>query len=147
MDDVRYDILSRNNTQNQIFGSLEEKDPKSSSGFLEDRKSFPFDTSFHTVNSLAPSFLALPPPRAPPEDDLIGDDKDEHDNGAAAEEEKLDNDDGFLVMLPEEAYLPEDATVVRCFSWDRFRLMPPPPPAGIICMRFSKEYYVNFLRT
>ena len=26
---------------------------------------------------------------------------------------------GFLVMLPEEVYFPEDATVVRCFSWDR----------------------------
>jgi hypothetical protein len=140
---------------------LEEKDPKSSSGSLEDlgsfssndpniwedRKSFPFDTSFHTVNSLAPSFLALPPPRALPADDLIGDNDDEHDNSAVAKEEKLDDDDGFLVTLPEEAYLPEDATVVRCFSWDRFRLMTPPPPAGIIRMRFSKEYYVNFLRT
>ncbi len=86
--------------------------------FLEDRKSFPFDTTFHTLNSLAPSFLALPPLRAPPADNLIGDDDDKHDNGAVAEEGKLDNDDGFLVMLPEEAYLPEDATVVRCFSWD-----------------------------
>ena len=161
MDNVRYDILSRNITQNQIFGSLEEKDPKSSSGSLEDlgsfssndpniwedQKSFPFDASFHTVDSLAPSFLALPPPQAPPADNLIGNNDDEPDNSAVAEEEKLDDDDGFLVTLPEEAYLPEDATVVRCFSWDRFRLMTPPPPAGIIRMRFSKEYYVNFLRT
>ena len=84
MDNVRYDILLRNNTKNQIFGSLEEKDPKSSSGFLEDRKSFSFDTSFNAVDSLAPSFLALPPPRAPPADDLIGEDDDKHDNGAAA---------------------------------------------------------------
>ncbi len=43
------------------------------------------------------------------------------------------------VMLPEKAYFPEDTTVVRCLSWDRFRLMTPPPPANIIRMRFSKE--------
>jgi hypothetical protein len=43
------------------------------------------------------------------------------------------------VMLPEKAYFLEDATVVRCLSWDRFRLMTPPPPANIIRMRFSKE--------
>jgi hypothetical protein len=84
VDDKRYHILSRNNTQNQIFGSFDKKDPKSSSGFLEDQKSFPFDTSFNAVNSLAPSFLALPPPRAPPADDLIGNDDNEHDDGAAA---------------------------------------------------------------
>ncbi len=92
--------------------------------------------------------MAFPLPRAPPADNLIGDDNDEHDNGAVAEEEKLDDDDGFLVTLLEEAYLPEDAMVVCCFSWDhQFRLMTPPPPAGIIRMRFLKEYYVNFLRT
>jgi hypothetical protein len=43
------------------------------------------------------------------------------------------------VMLPEKAYFPEDMTVVRCLSWDQFRLMTPPPPANIIRMRFSKE--------
>jgi hypothetical protein len=84
VDDKRYHILLRNNTQNQIFGSFDKKDPKSSGGFLEDQKSFPFNTSFNAVDSLVPSFLALPPPRAPPADNLIGDDDDKHDNGAAA---------------------------------------------------------------
>lgn len=99
----------------------------------------------NAVDSLAPSFLALPPPRAPPADDLIGDDDDdEHDVGAAAEEEKLDDDDGFLVMLREEASFLEDAPVVRCFSWDRFRLMTPPPPAAIVCyaLVFLFAYFI-----
>jgi hypothetical protein len=84
VDNKRYHILSRNNKQNQIFGSFDKKDPKSSGGFLEDRKSFPFDTSFNAVDSLAPSFLALPPLRALPADDLIGNNNDKHNNGAAA---------------------------------------------------------------
>ena len=85
MDDERYHILSRNNTQNQIFGSFDKKDPKSSGGFLEDQKSFPFNTSFNAVDSLVPSFLALPPPREPPADNLIGNDDDnKQDDGAAA---------------------------------------------------------------
>ncbi len=38
---------------------------------------------------------------------------------------------GFLVMLQEEVYFSEDATVVRCFSWDQGPIpIDDPSPTG-----------------
>jgi hypothetical protein len=139
VDDKRHHILSRNNTQNQIFGSFNKKDPKSSGGFWKIKNLF---LSTHLLMPSTPSHCLSWHCHLR-----------KHRRRTISSATTMTNTTTVLlhrrrssttttgspVMLPEKVYFPEDATVVRCSIWDRFRLMTPPPPANIIRMRFSKE--------
>jgi hypothetical protein len=139
VDDKRYHILSRNNTQNQSLDLLTRRIPNLPVDFWKIENLFLLT---HLLMPLTPlrrlswhchlrkhrrRTISLATTTTNTTTVLLH------------RRRSLTTTTDSPVMLPEKAYFPEDATVVRCLSWDQFRLMTPPPLANIIRMRFLKE--------